>query len=96
MQKILLVIFLLFVFSGFSNAAVNINTATQAELETIQGIGPARAKAIIEYREKEGNFASEDDLVNVNGIGRGTVKKLRRGGISVGSKQVEEREVGKK
>ncbi len=96
MQKILLVIFLLFVFSGFSNAAVNINTATQAELETIQGIGPARAKAIIEYREKEGNFASEDDLVNVNGIGRGTVKKLRRGGISVGSKQVEERGVGKK
>ena len=96
MQKILLVIFLLFVFSGFSNAAVNINTATQAELETIQGIGPARAKAIIEYREKEGNFASEDDLVNVNGIGSGTVKKLRRGGISVGSKQVGEREVGKK
>ncbi|MEK7772314.1 MAG: helix-hairpin-helix domain-containing protein, partial [Pseudomonadota bacterium] len=45
---------LLFAFTGTVYAAVNINTASQTELESLQGIGPAKAKAIIEYREKNG------------------------------------------
>lgn len=54
MKKLFLTIATLFVFSGFSYAGININTATQSELETLQGIGPAKAKAIIEYREEKG------------------------------------------
>ena len=77
MKKLFLVIVALFVFSGFSHAEININTATQSELETLQGIGPAKAKAIIEYRKEKGSFASKDDLVNVDGVGPGTIKQLR-------------------
>ncbi|MDC7717118.1 ComEA family DNA-binding protein [Vogesella sp. DC21W] len=58
-------------------AAVNINTATQQELETLKGIGPVKAKAIIDYRAKNGPFKSQADLVNVPGIGEKTVEKLK-------------------
>lgn len=77
MKKLFLTIATLFVFSGFSYAGININTATQSELETLQGIGPAKAKAIIEYREEKGPFESKDDLVNVDGVGAGIIKQLR-------------------
>ena len=59
-------------------AAVNLNTASQAELETLNGIGPAKAKAILEYRTKHGAFKSVDDLKNVSGFGDKTVEKLRK------------------
>lgn len=68
---------LTFLFTGSTFAAVNLNTATQAELEALQGIGPAKAKAIVEYREKNGSFASVDDLEKVAGIGSATIKQLR-------------------
>jgi len=58
-------------------AAVNINTATQQELETLKGIGPVKAKAIIDYRAKNGPFKSQADLANVPGIGEKTVEKLK-------------------
>lgn len=77
MKKLFLVMILLFVFTGTAYAVVNINTASQTELESLQGIGPAKAKAIIEYREKNGPFATVDDLGKVSGIGSGTVKQLR-------------------
>ena len=48
---------------------ININEATQAELETLSGIGPSMAKKIIEYREKNGSFSSIEDIKNVPGIG---------------------------
>ena len=76
MKKLFLIMILSFLFSGIAFAAVNINTASQAELESLQGIGPAKAKAIIEYREKNGSFASIDDLGKVSGIGSGTIKQL--------------------
>ncbi len=91
MMKLLLIIVTLFVFSGFSHAEININTATQSELETLQGIGPAKAKAIIEYREEKGSFASKDDLVNVDGVGAGTIKQLREQ-ITVKTKVVANQE----
>ena len=62
--------------TGVANAEVNINSATQSELEMLQGIGPAKAKAIIEYREKNGSFESINDLEKVNGIGSETIKQL--------------------
>jgi competence protein ComEA len=58
-------------------AAVNINTATQSELEAVKGVGPAKAKAIIQYREANGNFKNVDDLDNVKGFGKASVDKLK-------------------
>ncbi|TXI19198.1 MAG: ComEA family DNA-binding protein [Nitrosomonas sp.] len=77
MKNILFIMMLTFLFTGSTFAAVNLNTATQAELEALQGIGPAKAKAIVEYREKNGSFASVDDLEKVAGIGSATIKQLR-------------------
>jgi competence protein ComEA len=48
---------------------LNINTAAQAELETLPGIGPVLAQRIIEYREAHGPFATIEDIQNVPGIG---------------------------
>ena len=91
MKKLILMFVVLFVFSGFSYAGININTATQSELETLQGIGPAKAKAIIEYRKEKVPFASKDDLVNVDGVGPGTIKQLREQ-ITVKAKVVASQE----
>ena len=51
------------------NSKVNINTATQTELETLPGIGPSLALKIINYRKENGKFSSIDDIKNVSGIG---------------------------
>ena len=59
------------------DGTVNINTATSDELQTLDGIGPAMASRIIEYRQTNGNFTSVDDLGNVSGIGEKTLEKLR-------------------
>ncbi len=56
---------------------VNINTASAAELAETKGIGDAKAKAIVEYREKNGPFKSVDDLHQVKGIGEQVLAKLR-------------------
>ena len=67
-------------------AAVNINTATQSELEAVKGLGPAKAKAIIAYREQNGAFKSVDDLDKVKGFGKATLDKLREE-LSVGAEK---------
>jgi competence protein ComEA len=48
---------------------VDINTASIEELDTLPGIGPKTAWAIIEYRETHGKFTSPEDLLQVHGIG---------------------------
>jgi competence protein ComEA len=58
-------------------AAVNLNTATQSELESVKGLGPSKAKAIITYRDENGNFKSVDDLDKVKGFGKASVDKLK-------------------
>lgn len=58
---------------------VNINTATQTELETLPGIGPSLALKIINYRKENGKFSSIDEIKNVSGIGESkyeTIKSL--------------------
>jgi competence protein ComEA len=58
-------------------AIVNINTATNAELEALPGIGPAIAARIIEYRQKNGPFKKVEDLMSVRGIGEKSFLKLK-------------------
>ena len=76
MKKIFLFFIIFFGLNLSVLAGVDINTADQADLETIKGIGPVKAKAIIEHRNKHGVFKSVEDLVHVRGIGDGTLKKL--------------------
>ncbi|MBN1310179.1 MAG: helix-hairpin-helix domain-containing protein [Anaerolineae bacterium] len=56
---------------------ININTASQAELETLPGIGPAIAGRIIEYRESQGSFNSIESIMEVSGIGPATFDKIK-------------------
>ncbi len=56
---------------------VNLNTATQTELENLPGIGPVLARRIIDYREQEGGFKKTEDLVLVYGIGPKTYESLK-------------------
>lgn len=58
-------------------AAVNLNTATATDLDGIKGIGPSKAKAIIDYRSKNGSFKSVEDLKNVKGFGEKSIAKLK-------------------
>ena len=55
---------------------VNINSATITELQSVKGIGPKTAAAIVAYRDAHGAFADVDDLENVKGIGEKSLKKI--------------------
>lgn len=56
---------------------VHLNTATEAELQRLPGVGPARARAILALRERLGKFRRLGQLIRVRGIGRATFRKLR-------------------
>jgi competence protein ComEA len=56
---------------------VNINTASIAELGTLSGIGPVKARAIVDYRDDHGLFRTIDELINVPGIGPQTLEGIR-------------------
>lgn len=56
---------------------VRINYATQEEVETLSGIGPSKAQAIIQYREDHGLFQNAEDLLNISGIGEKTLENLK-------------------
>ncbi|MFD1171500.1 helix-hairpin-helix domain-containing protein [Oceanobacillus picturae] len=55
---------------------VHLNSASKEEIETLSGIGPSKAEAIIAYREENGLFQSLEDLLNVSGIGEKTIEQL--------------------
>jgi competence protein ComEA len=58
-------------------AVIDLNTATAAELESLPGIGPATARAIIEHRQRHGRFRSVDELLAVRGIGPAKLAQIR-------------------
>lgn len=60
-----------------SSRVININTATAEDLDSLPGIGPSTAAAIVEDRERNGPFASPEDLMRVSGIGEGKFSKLK-------------------
>jgi competence protein ComEA len=78
LKKILLTCLLCLAFGTATAESIDINTADASEIAAqITGIGPAKAQAIVEFREANGPFGSVDDLVLVKGIGLATVDKNR-------------------
>ena len=86
MLKKLLMLFLAFglSLSAVLAAAVEVNTADETTLESVKGIGPVHAKAIIDERTKNGPFKDADDLANrVKGIGPKSVQNLEAAGLTI-------------
>jgi comEA protein len=67
---------------------IDLNTAGERELVLLPGIGPAKARAILEHRRQAGGFAGVDELLEVRGIGPGTLEKLRSY-VMIGQQPVE-------
>lgn len=84
MQKLLFALLITIGLSFNAYAAVDLNTASKQELESLKGVGPAKADAIIEYRKKSGGFKSVSDLDNVPGFGAKTVESLKKD-VTVGN-----------
>ena len=77
MKKLYMAIMLVLFFATAAFAKVNINTATVDELATLNGIGKAKAEAIVAYRTQHGKFQTIDDLTKVKGIGRKIIEKIK-------------------
>jgi competence protein ComEA len=77
-QTLLAVSTVLFLSFGVAFAAdkININQADADELQTLSGVGPATANAIVAYREQNGDFTTVEQLSAVKGIGDKKVEKL--------------------
>jgi competence protein ComEA len=76
MKRRILAAVLALLWAPLAAAGVNVNTAGQKELESLPGIGPSKATAIIEYRNANGPFASCAKLDDVPGIGPATLANI--------------------
>jgi competence protein ComEA len=63
--------------SATATEPINLNTATQTQLESLPGVGAKAAERILEYRQKNGQFKKVEDLMNVKGFGEKTFLKLK-------------------
>jgi len=77
-KRTVLFVFALLFLVNTALAAVNINNADQAALETLPGIGAAKAAAIVEHRTKNGNFKTKEELLQVKGIGPKMLEKMEQ------------------
>ena len=84
-KSLFLALVLSFASFGVFAAQININTASAELLTALNGIGDAKAAAIIEYRKSNGPFKSVDQLVDVQGLGLKLVEK-NRDMITIGGK----------
>lgn len=83
LKKILAVMVML--YAAVSFAAVDVNKATAAELDSIKGIGPAISAKILDEKKKGGNFKDWNDLVTrVSGVGEANAAKFSSEGLTVG------------
>ena len=84
MKKMLLMFAALYFATGAALAAVDVNTADQAALDSIAGVGPTTSRAIIDERDKHGNYKDWSDLERrVKGIGERNAVKLSAAGLVV-------------
>src|SRR3954454_8391259 len=77
MKRITLLFAALLAFAGLAFGQVNINSATKEQLESLNGIGPVKAQAIVDYRAKNGPFKRLEEVKNVDGVGDATYEKIR-------------------
>jgi competence protein ComEA len=94
-KKILAVVALLF-YTALALAAVDVNKASEAELDSVKGIGPGTSKLILDERKK-GEFKSWDDFITrVKGVGEMRAKSLSEAGLTVGGKAYQPTAAGAK
>lgn len=77
LKGLFLGVVLAFFLVGVAFAEVNLNTATAKELAKLPCVGPKIAQAIVEYRNTHGPFKSVEELLNVKGIGRKRLERIR-------------------
>ncbi|BAN23371.1 ComEA family DNA-binding protein [Caballeronia insecticola] len=85
LKKLLMLCFAFMLSIGAAFAAVDVNTADQAALESVKGLGPVKSKAIVDERAKNGPFKDADDLATrVKGLGTKSVATLEQNGLTIG------------
>jgi len=77
-KTLLLLLTLMFLTINVALAAININTADEKELATLQGVGKAKATAIVQYRKENGAFKSPEDIMLVKGVGEKIFEKISK------------------
>lgn len=100
MKKVALLFAALLAYTGLAFAVVNINSATQEQLATLDGIGPVKAQAIIDYRKKNGPFKKIEDIKKVDGIGDATYNNIKKdlvlSGTTTGAGKAAEKKMSDK
>lgn len=77
MKRMYLALLSVLLFAAAAFAGLDVNTATKEQLDTLPGIGPVKAEAIIKYREEKGPFTSVEQLKEVNGIGEKIFQSIK-------------------